>query len=90
MSRRPDFEVKVGRKVERGEKSYAKRVGAAFTNSAGGINILLDPGIALVGGEGVQITLWPWPDDDGRARQSGGSPMRAQQDDRGFDDDVPF
>jgi hypothetical protein len=52
--RRPDYIVKVGL---RGEK-FHRRVGAGWKNSAGGLNIKLDPGIALVSGTDVSITIW--------------------------------
>lgn len=88
MSRSPDYEVKVGKRVNRGEKSFTRRVGVAFTNNAGGINILIDDGIALVGGEGVQITLWPWEE---RPNKSGGGKTPPDWDEGSdFNDDVPF
>jgi len=94
MSRSPDYEVKVGRRVERGERSYATRVGVGFKNRAGGINLLLDPGIALVGGEGVQITLWPWEPREGGGQRGGRDAphdrFAPSIEPRDFDDEIPF
>ena len=56
--RKPDFAVKVGLK---GQK-YHRKVGAGWSNDKGGIYIKLDPGLALVSGTDVVISLWP-PDD---------------------------
>jgi hypothetical protein len=53
--RRPDFVVKVGIK---GEK-YHQRCGAAWKLAKGGIAIKIDPGLALVSGTDVVVTLWP-------------------------------
>lgn len=91
MSRSPDYEIKVGRRVERGEKSFSTRVGVGFRNRAGGINLLLDPGIALTGGEEIQITLWPWEPRGGKASPT--SPAGDWGSSNGpddFADDVPF
>jgi hypothetical protein len=53
--RQPEFVLKVGIKGER----YHKRVGAAWRTKDGkGLNIKLDPGIALVGANDISITLW--------------------------------
>lgn len=53
--RAPDYIVKVGL---RGEK-FHKRVGAAWKTKRGGIAVKLDPGLALVSGTDVLITMWP-------------------------------
>lgn len=98
MSRTPDYEVKVGKRVEQGEKAYSTKVGVGFANRAGGINVLLDPGIALTGGEYVQITLWPWKPREERGYQGGGGRREERRDDfsdggQGAQDDsdnIPF
>ncbi len=53
--RPPDYIVKVGL---RGEK-FHKRVGAAWTLKQGGIAVKIDPGLALVSGTDVLVSLWP-------------------------------
>jgi len=53
--RQPEFVLKVGVKGEQ----YHRRVGAAWrTKNGKGLNIKLDPGIALVGAHDISITLW--------------------------------
>lgn len=92
MSRSPDYEIKVGRRVERGEKSFTTRVGVGFKNRAGGVNLLLDPGIALMGGEEVQITLWPWEPRGERAGREAppSNDWASSSGPDDFADDVPF
>lgn len=58
---KPDYTLKTKAR----DSKHATRVGAAWNNAAGGINIKLDPGIALTGGEGVDITLWPYEEYQG-------------------------
>ena len=53
--RSPDFRVKVGLRGER----FHKPCSAAWNLRNGGIAIKLDPGLALVSGTDVVITLWP-------------------------------
>jgi uncharacterized protein (DUF736 family) len=53
--RPPDFRVKVGLRGER----FHKPIGAAWKLKSGGISVKLDPGLALVSGTDVVITLWP-------------------------------
>ena len=53
---KPDFVLKVGIRGER----WHKRVGAAWKTADGaGLNLKLDPGIALIGAHDISITLWP-------------------------------
>lgn len=91
--RKPDFEVKVGRRGRGdGDKPYQRKVGAAWDNRdrGGPISIVLDPGICIGGGEDVQITLWPPYEDKGQRSQppQGGG---GYGDDPGMDDgDIPF
>jgi hypothetical protein len=91
---RPDFEVKVSKRVPQGEKRYSTRVGSAWRNKAGGINVKLDPGIAVLGGETVDITLWPPYEEDGQRHRStgsgGGQELTNAIKDEFGDDDVPF
>lgn len=80
---KPDYTLKIKAR----EGKYANRIGAAWRNKAGGINIKLDPGIAVVGGEGIDLTLWPFEE-----RQGGGGdyqPRGGGQDPFG-DDEMPF
>ena len=68
MSGKPDFTVKVKAR----EGKYATKVGAAWhTRSGGGVNIKLDPGIAIVSMDGVDITLWPFEEREGGGSQGG-------------------
>lgn len=72
---KPDYEVTVKAK---GTK-YGRKVGAAWVNKAGGINVKLDAGLAVVGGADIDVTLWPpkeWGDKQPPADD--------------FDDDIPF
>lgn len=50
---KPNYEVVVKAK---GTK-YGRKVGAAWVNKAGGINVKIDPGLAILGG--ADIALWP-------------------------------
>lgn len=66
---KPDYVLKVKAR----DGSYATKIGAAWrTRSGDGINIRLDPGIALVGGEGIDITLWPFEERSERGGGRGG------------------
>jgi hypothetical protein len=53
--RQPDFKIKIGL---RGAK-FHKQVGAAWKTKSGGLVLKVDPGLALVSGTDVLITLWP-------------------------------
>lgn len=79
---KPDYTLKVKAR----DSKYGARVGAAWKNKVGGINIKLDPGIAIVGGEGIDVTLWPFEERQGGGGRSsgGGNPF----DDS--DDSMPF
>lgn len=91
----PDYEVKI--KARDGK--YGARVGAAWTNRAGGINIRLEPGVSVSTPEGVDLTLWPWREreDSPRKADGGGTGGRSRKpdgdampvDDFG-DDEIPF
>lgn len=83
---KPDYILKVAKRVNAGEKSYPTRVGAGFANRAGGISIVLDPGIAIVGGPDVQVTLWPNTEFPAAAGPK--TPMTAPTFPE--DDDIPF
>jgi hypothetical protein len=63
--RRPDYILKTGL---RGEK-YHVRCGAAWRLKSGGIAIKIDPGIALVSGTDVVVSLWPNEEQQQRAPQ---------------------
>lgn len=67
---KPDYVLKL--KARDGK--HATKVGAAWrTRSGDGLNIKLDPGIAIVGGEGIDITLWPFEErGESRGRSGGG------------------
>jgi len=54
-SRSPDYVVKIGLK---GEK-WHKRCGAGWKIKGNGIAVKIDPGLALVSGTDVVVTLWP-------------------------------
>lgn len=85
---KPDYTLKI--KARDGK--YSTRVGAAWTNRAGGINIKLDPGIAIVGGEGIDVTLWPY-EERGERNQGGGSSSGYSGGPSQFDEDasdLPF
>lgn len=59
-------------KVKHRDKSHGTRVGAAWpTKAGGGLNIVLDPGIAIVSGENIYVTAWPYEE-----RQQGGGGQR--------------
>lgn len=80
---KPDYKLKI---QTRGSK-YGSYVGAAWKNKAGGINIKIEPGIGIIGQEGVDVTLWP-----NEERQGGGgdfTPRGGGQDPFG-DDEMPF
>jgi uncharacterized protein (DUF736 family) len=53
--RPPDFRVKVGLRGQ----GFHKQIGAAWKLKSGGVSVKLDPGLALVSGTDVVITLWP-------------------------------
>jgi hypothetical protein len=76
--RQPDFILKVGL---RGEK-YHKRCGAAWTIQNGGLSLKIDPGIALVSGTDVLVTLWPFEEQ----RRQPKSPHTLEDD----DDQIPY
>lgn len=53
---KPDYILK----VKAVEKPYASRVGAAWKTKTGdGISIKIDPGLGILGGQGISVTLWP-------------------------------
>ena len=87
----PDYEVKI--KARDGK--YGARVGAAWTNKAGGINIRLEPGVSVSTPEGVDLTLWPWREREDSPRKAdgggagGGRNAPMPTDDFG-DDQIPF
>lgn len=63
----PDFILKMKAK---GKKNRARStIGAAWVNSAGGINIRLDPGVTLTyrDMEDFHLTLWPAEDEEDAA-----------------------
>jgi hypothetical protein len=60
MSNGPEFILKVGLR----DSKFKKRCGAAWRTKDGkGLNIKLDPGIALVGANDISITLWKNDDE---------------------------
>lgn len=89
---KPDYEVKI--KARDGK--YGARVGAAWTNKAGGINIRLEAGVSVSTPEGVDLTLWPWREREESPRKADGggagggrkAPGGFPTDD--FGDDIPF
>lgn len=90
----PDYEVKIKAR----EGKYGVKVGAAWTNKVGGINIRLDPGVSVSTPDGVDLTLWPWREreDAPRRGDGGGTGGRSGPPGGGFpaddfgDDDIPF
>lgn len=53
---KPDYILK----VKAVESKYAARIGAAWKTKTGdGISIKIDPGLAIHGGQGISVTLWP-------------------------------
>lgn len=93
-NRRP-FELKTAKKKPEGstEKTYWTRVGVAWPNKAGGFKIQLDPGIALVGGEDVDVMLWPPYEGERDGRGGGRAPRQnsgADYPDDFGDDSIPF
>jgi hypothetical protein len=78
----PQFVLKVGIKGQQ----YHRRVGAAWRTADGkGLNIKLDPGIALVGASDISITLWR-NDEQQRQPQQQQQPSHVLQD----EDDIPY
>ncbi len=78
----PQFVLKVGIKGEQ----YHRRVGAAWrTQNGKGLNIKLDPGIALVGANDISITLWRNEEQQQRPPQQNDNRHVLQD-----DDDIPF
>lgn len=93
MSRAPDYNVGMQRK--RGDDyGYSRRIGAAWVNKKGGINVSIDLPLTITDPDEWSIVLWP-NDNQGGGRQGGGrstapanSPPAAQ--DEFGDDDIPF
>ena len=82
----PQYILKVGIKGE----NYHRRVGAAWRTANGqGLNIKLDPGIALVGANDISITLWK---NDEQPRQPQGEQRPQQPSHRVLQDtdDIPY
>jgi hypothetical protein len=79
----PQFVLKVGIKGQQ----YHRRVGAAWRTKDGkGLNIKLDPGIALVGASDISITLWRNDEQQRQQPQQQQPPNHVHQD----EDDIPF
>ncbi len=85
MSRLPEYDISISKRVEQGEKSFSTRVGAGFVNKAGGINLKFGGGVQLLITEGVEVTLWPRKERDG----DGGGQRREPQRGGFQDDDHP-
>lgn len=92
--RKPDFDVCVSERPEsRDAKRFYANVGSAWRSDKGDmINIQLRPGVALVGGRNIDITLFPFKPRDSRGGSSGGGPGPTQGGfaDNPGDDDIPF
>lgn len=79
MSRTPDFVLKAWNKTTR---RYSSKLGAAWVNDNGSITIVLDPGVALSGGEDVSYPLFKWDEKEVRNQPRRDHPEQP--------DDVPF
>jgi hypothetical protein len=89
----PDWDVTIGKRGEKGgEKTFSRKVDAGWTNKAGGINVVLDPGVGISTPEGVSVTLWPFKPRDERGPRAAPASTPAHDPETGEveGDDIPF
>jgi hypothetical protein len=80
--RAPEFILKIGLRG-----GYQKRCGAGWRTKDGrGLNIKLDPGIALVGANDISITLWKNDEQQQARSPQQQSTSRVLED----DDNIPY
>jgi hypothetical protein len=87
--RQPDYDVTIRRRPKDGEKSFSRKVGAAWrTKSGDGINVRLDAGISVSTPDGIDLTLWPFKEGGGQRQAAAPAPAASEPGAEG--DDIPF